>query len=196
MSISYNDACKFNNIKIHIDDENKSKLYDACTLFHSTEITVKCEYKFYLDILLDNTPLPKSIIELICVWTNDEVVLKVFKLKAEKVLNFETKQQTQINFSDIQFNFIYVIESCVLEKFSLYNMEFCSNIVQYTYISKYDQHIAIKNLYTDTIRTTNGFTNDAADVLMRKDIKYDLWIITCHIIYVLQDTIKKLFKES
>ena len=68
---------KFNNTFIHIDNENKNKLYDTCTSFRPNEVTIKCIYKFYFDIIFDNTSLPNTLIELICIWLNDEVIFEI-----------------------------------------------------------------------------------------------------------------------
>jgi len=194
----------FSMCSIHIDKENKNKLYALCNtnISYSDEIIVKCVYDFYSNSLLDNTPLPKVLVELICVWINDEVVVLVNNCITD-YLKLYTKNDACISFCNVRIKFCSVVKyisTFFLEK-GLYDMEFSDNILQINNSIRElsERQDEAYKIYAKTVHETKKFTNtDVVVVPDRKSFKivnHELWLIACNIIYVLQDNIEKMTKN-
>jgi len=180
---------------IHIDEENKNKFVELCKIGYG-KINMTCNYNFYSDSLLNFTPLPKVLIDLICVWINDEIVIWLYGY--EDYFRIRTCITTCINFYDVDIDccllFKYNPEFCFEE--GPYDMYFCNNILQtgngkYPTTKQYDE---IKKTYLRTVHGTKKFTDIGAIVEPNHDeleiVNYELWLIACNIIYVVQDIIE------
>jgi len=107
-------------------DQKYSTIYiitNDLTVCASDTVTLKYKYSDYNDIIFDNTTLPKVLIDLICLWIDDEITLQI-------IVNYDDcidvkSLNTCINFVNIQFEF------SIFQKYEIYNRQFCENIVTY-----------------------------------------------------------------
>jgi len=106
-------------------------------------ITLKCTYPEYFSIILNNTPLPEVLINIICEWTNDKIVLQI-KPDSTTQFNVESKEMC-INFIHTQFNFSNYSNN-------LCDMFFCENILKFDEeIHMYDKRMYTKLIYYDVM---------------------------------------------
>jgi len=87
---------------IQYNQEFKDKLRNIYKNKLPDRIVLKCKYPEYYNIILDCTLLPTVLINLICVWLDDEIVLKIQPISGYFNVKLE---DTYINFVKIHMDF-------------------------------------------------------------------------------------------
>jgi len=184
---------------ICIDEENKKKLHTLCNFnkLCSDTITVQCNYDFS-DILLENTPLPKVLVELICKWINDEIIFAIWNSYStyEKYIRLQT-ESAYINYNSVKIEFLLMVKHAFFND-QLYNMIFCDNILKISRPIKLDEkQTKTKYMYNKTKTATENFKKIKNICITPDDksfiiVNQDLWKMVCNVVYVLQHNIEKI----
>jgi len=111
-------------------------------------ISINCKYPGYFGIILDSTPLLNVLVNLICSWIDDVIILTI-EINESSCLMVNS-ENTYINFIPIQIGF-----GLLAGRF--YNMHFCNNILMFNKeISKLFKNVYTYNIYLYNIgRTCN-----------------------------------------
>jgi len=180
---------------IQYDQEFENKICKIYKTKLSDEITLKCEYQEYLNIIYENTSLPKELIKLICVWIDDEIILQI-NMEGPRWLKVASKNSC-INFVDMQLSF----SSC---GDTTYDMYFCNNILLFDESINYiENYVYTRMIYQHTIGTVvgNGLIKNEDNTYaihfgrcdrLIKIVNNDLLIIVCDIVRNVENYISTL----
>jgi len=135
---------------IYFDEDYKNvikKVYDTKV---DNKIILKCKYYMYPNIIFDNTPLPKVLVNLICKWIDDEIIFDISVCEHSSVLVHSN--EACINFVDIHINFkifVYADEKYGPKEFSrLYNILLSTNIINFELCKdKYDNYARTRKIF-------------------------------------------------
>jgi len=174
---------------IQYDQEFRNKLRNINKNKSSDKITLKCKYPEYYDIIFKNTFLPSTLINLICEWVDDEIILNIrydcgyldIKLK-----------DTYINFIDVQAGFTVGVDC-------LSGIYFNNNILLFddsvnTYIQQWVTSMIYNHVHSvykiEMIEDTFVFCTIHGKIYV-KIVNYNLLLTICNLIC----TVKKYISQ-
>ena len=174
---------------VHLNKENKDKLQEIYHNFGSDNITFVCNYGTYSNILFDNTTLPEELINLICVYINDVLVIQVTSYYITsiptkiKYIYISSADDTYINFTNTSFALV-LDEECNIMKNRRHNMYLCEKIRNSGNFSH--KH----NVYEEASRTIKSFEKVKYAYFYQTD--HTLFLTTCYIINAIICSIKQI----
>jgi len=164
----------FSMYSVQYNREFRYNLLRKCKEKTVGELTSKCKYLDYYNLILDSTPLPNVLIDLICVWINDDITLQIDTTKSKTVIK---SYNTCMNFINMQFSFEIVNGYAI-------NINFGNNVVSHNSVSAY----YIFQLYMDGISETNYYEKNGDIYKLRnrpicvKIIDHTLFSNICYLI--------------
>jgi len=168
------------------------EFYDKLRNIHKTEtsnkIILKCIYPAYHDIILNCTSLPTVLIDLICIWIDDEITLLV---------NFKSEITTEIALEGTCINFVNTQANFALFNHGYYNMHFCDNILLFSRsLDKYEEYFYAYSIYFyathEILKDEYTFYRSNYLPISVKIINHNLLLTVCDLIH----TIKVFFDQQ
>ena len=202
---------------IIIDEENKNKIrtmYDNNTF--DIKVTIKCKYFAYPDKILNHTPIPKVIVNLICEYIDDEITfnstslhLRTSKVKSESIVLESI--DANINFTNVniylniieEFQGIIDFNKCENLRWQLLkiseNVLICQDSKSHYNISNHTYNIfkIITNKHIALTKLPKSINSLMDNIILHFEIvNYEIMLIICNIIYTLLDTYKQCSKQK
>jgi len=88
---------------LHFDNNYENIVKKVYETKNEDVIILNCKYYTYPDIILNNTPLPKVLANLICKWIDDKITLKISYYGASSIS--VRSEHTCVNFVNIDIAF-------------------------------------------------------------------------------------------
>jgi len=180
---------------IQYDQEFKNKFDNIFENKIADTIILKCKYPAYHDIILNCTSLPTVLIDLICVWIDDEITLKI---------QFNDMGFTYITFENTYINLINTQTEFALSYDNVYDIYFCNNILVLICDSKIDdfyKDIYARSIYTDIVSLGEKNTRDInifyhyGEPVYIKIVNYNLLLTVCNLIHTIRKFVSQLQKN-
>ena len=152
------------------------------------------------NILLQHTPLPETLINMICEYVNDELEfnlwysIQLYKNEINKRIFFDSVN-ANINFEniEIQFHFFCVNDT---NKYNFHTLNISENVIKcHSKTHSFLKMSLIYKIFKQIIDDKEPLKYITVNKIQFEIVNHELTIIICNMIVAIMDTFKQFIKE-